>query len=144
MSYDPAADAVLLTAALKAVAKKLGDARVEPGTHPVDCALTLRLTGALEKGPDGEYEARPPLPVALALALLCRRAKVSRADAKELIRQCALAALGHAGEEPDAQADRDRLRDAEEALESALGEYKVLKTRAGATRWLGVATVEKA
>lgn len=143
MAYDPGVDPVLLTAALKAVGKQLGDQKLEPGTYPVDAAVTLRLTGVVKKLDDNEYEARREVPLALLLALLCKRAKLTRADAKEYIRQAAAAAFEHDGGEPEGQADRDRLRDAEEAVEEVRAQFKVHKSRPGATTWNGIMVCEK-
>jgi hypothetical protein len=145
VSYDPAADPITLVALSKAIDKQLGKFAPEPGSHPIDRALTIKLFGTLQKDQPQWQQWKPDVPWPLLLTLLCQRAKFNRGDAKRLILDCTKAAIGFAGEAPDKPGFADRLRDAEDAIEEARESAdKIPKSKAGATKWVGTCTIEKA
>lgn len=142
--YDPTPDQPTLLAAGKAIEKTLGKFALEPGTHPIDATITLKLTGVIEKAGDQVIQAQPDLPLAAFLALLCRRAKLNREDAKNLIADCAQATFDLGGKFPETGGFPDRLRDAEDAIAAVRQANKSEKSRAGAIKWLGTCSIEKA
>ena len=143
--YDPAPDVIGLFAASKAIDKLIGKEKLDAGSHLIDQQITLRLTGGLEKEKPLNFEQMASFAQGTFLALLCSRAKLSRADAKRLIGECAAAAIGFGDEIPTKAGFGDRIRDAEEAIAAAVeAAPKVPKQKAGATKWLGTCAIEKA
>ncbi len=140
--YEAQPEPLIVAAAVKGLAKLAADSAIEPGTHPVDATISVRLQGVIDKGHPTEYTPTAEIPLLPTMALLLQKAGVTRDHARALLFEAAAEALA-AGDDV-AAAIGDRLRDAEDAIadvQKAARKLLPKKTRAGALRWNGVATV---
>ena len=82
------------------------------------------------------------MPWPLLVTLLCKRFRLAREEAKQLIGDCAAAALENGDRLLEAAGMVDRLRDAAEVLDEAReAAEKTPKTKAGAIKWLGSCSI---
>lgn len=142
--YQPD-NVTLLTAAARALAKEADKdgGQIKPGVHPVDARLTLTLKGAIEKGQDCGVLALPDVDLALLLAIVAKRAKWPRSEAKRLIGECLRLALVCGEEPPTAAGFEDRWKDAKDVVKEVRETNKVSKPRRGSTHWVGTVEIDK-
>ena len=136
-------DVAYLYAAEKAIAKnlKLVEEPLPPGIYAVNTTVQIRLVGVLEQCEPQEYQATPALPLPVCLALLAYHCKLGRDEAQSMIGDVMREVF--AEQLPKIKAFPDRIRDVERMLDAAKADTpKSVKTRAGALKWTGSATIE--